>query len=59
MKILRENNSQISAELILLLGSTIIIVIIVGEMVFRINEDINSSLKRLIETGRNNSLNNL
>lgn len=59
MKILRENNSQISAELILLLGSTIIIVIIVGEMVFRINEDINSSFKRLIETGRNSSLNNL
>lgn len=59
MNILKETNSQISAELILLLASIIIIVIIFGEILFNLNKDINSSLRNLIETGRNTSLNNL
>ncbi len=59
MNLINENSAQLSAELILLIGGMVIIAIIVGVSIFEINENINSSLNRLIENARNNTLSNI
>lgn len=59
MKLINENNAQLSAELILLIGAMIMMIIIVGVIMFQIYEDINISLDRLIENARNNTLLNI
>lgn len=59
MKLINENNAQLSAELILLIGAMTMMIIIVGVIMFQIYEDINISLDRLIENARNNTLLNI
>lgn len=59
MKLINEDNAQLSAELILLIGAMTMIIIIVGVIMFQIYEDINISLDRLIENARNNTLLNI
>ncbi|OWT32711.1 hypothetical protein BGI41_06235 [Methanobrevibacter sp. 87.7] len=59
MNIKKDNNGQISSEMILLIGLTLVFVLIVGEIVFKLNNHINTKLKNLIEIGRNTTLNNL
>ena len=56
IKLLKEENGQGSAEMILLIGALLIIVIVVGNYIFNISESINDSLKSLIEKGRNSIL---
>ncbi len=59
MKLINEDNAQLSAELILLIGAMTMMIIIVGVIMFQIYEDINISLDRLIENARNNTLLNI
>ncbi|MDD5959396.1 MAG: hypothetical protein ACI4RQ_03425 [Methanobrevibacter wolinii] len=59
MNIKKDKNGQISSELILLIGLTLIFVLIIGKFIFKLNNDINIKLKNLIEIGRNTTLNNL
>lgn len=59
MKLINEDNAQLSAELILLIGAMTMIIIIVGVIMFQIYEDINISLDRLMENARNNTLLNI
>jgi len=57
--ILREESGQGSAEMILLMGVILVIVIIAGNYIFNISESINDSLKSLLEKGRESILNKL
>ena len=59
MKLINEDNAQLSAELILLIGAITMMIIIVGVIMFQIYEDINISLDRLMENARNNTLLNI
>ena len=59
MKLINEDNAQLSAELILLIGAMTMMIIIVGVIMFQIYEDVNISLDRLIENARNNTLLNI
>lgn len=59
MKLINEDNAQLSAELILLIGAMTMMIIIVGVIMFQIYEDINISLDRLIENARNNTFLNI
>ena len=59
MNIKKDKNGQISSELILLIGLTLIFVLIIGKFISKLNNDINIKLKNLIEIGRNTTLNNL
>lgn len=56
IKLFKEENGQGSAEMILLIGALLVIVIVVGNYIFNITESINDSLKSLIEKGRNSTL---
>jgi len=53
IKLFKEEDGQGSAEMILLIGALLVIVILVGNYTFNISESINDSLKNLIEKGRN------
>lgn len=55
-RILKENKGQGSAELILLIGSILIIVILIGNYIFQISNGINNSLKELIGKQRDDIL---
>ncbi|WP_409200758.1 class III signal peptide-containing protein [Methanobrevibacter sp. DSM 116169] len=57
--ILNENSGQTSAELILLIGGIIVIVIIVGSYGVNILDSINKSLKSLLESEKEFILNNI
>lgn len=56
IKLFKEENGQGSAEMILLIGALLVIVIVVGNYIFNISESINDRLKSLIEKGRNSIL---
>jgi len=56
MELLKEENGQGSAEMILLIGALLVIVIVIGNYIFNISESIHNSLKSLIEKGRNSIL---
>ncbi|MBZ9571628.1 class III signal peptide-containing protein [Methanobrevibacter sp. TMH8] len=51
-----DKNGQISAEMILLIGTILIIVILAGNYIFKISDSINSSLLNLIEKVRDSIL---
>jgi uncharacterized protein (UPF0333 family) len=53
---IEEDSGQSSAEMILLVGAILVIVIIAGNYIFNISETINNSLKSLLEDGRNSVL---
>ena len=55
-KIFQEENGQTSAEIILLMGAILIIVIVAGNYIFKIFESMNNSLENLIEKGRESIL---
>lgn len=54
-----EEGGQSSAEMILLMGVILIIVLVVGTHMFHISSSVNNSFKELIESGRNNVLNKI
>ena len=51
-KIINEKKGQGSAEMILLMGAILAIVLVVGVYLFRISSSINDGLKKVIESGR-------
>lgn len=55
-KMLKGNERQGSAELILLIGVILIIIILVGNYIFQISEEMSNNLKELIEKQRDNLL---
>ncbi|KZX10365.1 class III signal peptide-containing protein [Methanobrevibacter curvatus] len=57
--LIKENNGQLSGEMILLMGIIIVIVIIVANFIVEINSSINHSMVTLIENGRDYALNKL
>ncbi|KZX17801.1 class III signal peptide [Methanobrevibacter cuticularis] len=59
IKIIKENSGQGSAEMILLIGAILVIVIVAGSYMINISESINNSLKGLLEKGRDSILNKL
>jgi uncharacterized protein (UPF0333 family) len=59
LELFKEKSGQSSAEMILLLGGIIVIVLIISSYILNISNSIENSLKRLLETQRNNILNKL
>ena len=59
IKLLKEEKGQGSAEMILLIGAILVIVIIVGNYIFNISENINNNLKTLLEKGRESIINKI
>ncbi|KZX10556.1 class III signal peptide-containing protein [Methanobrevibacter filiformis] len=58
-KLYKDNKAQGSAELILIMGTVLIIVLIVGSYITDISKSINGQIHEAIETGRNSILNKL
>ena len=56
IKLLKEEKGQGSAEMILLIGAILVIVIVVGNYIFSITENINNNLKTLLEKGSDSVL---
>lgn len=57
--IFKEDSGQGSAEMILLIGAILVIVILAGTYIFQISDSINDSLKILLEKGRDSILNKI
>ncbi|MDR2830089.1 MAG: hypothetical protein LBB45_03475 [Methanobrevibacter sp.] len=57
--ILNEESGQSSAELMLLVGTIIVIVLLVGVYVTNILHSIDNGLKNLVENGRDSLINRL
>lgn len=57
---LKNNNfGQTSVEIILLIGSILIISLIIGNYIFQINNQINTGFKEVITKGRDSLINKL
>lgn len=56
---LKEENGQISAEMILLMGLIVLIVILVSNFAYDFNKTIADSISNLIEKSRNITLNKI
>ena len=54
-----DNNGQTSVEVILLIGSILVIAIICGTYIYRINLEINDSFNQTLDKGRLYLLNKL
>ncbi|MDR2624303.1 MAG: hypothetical protein LBC39_07035 [Methanobrevibacter sp.] len=59
IKVLNEESGQSSAELMLLMGTIIVIVLLVGIYVTNILHSIDDGLKSLVENGRDSLINKL
>jgi uncharacterized protein (UPF0333 family) len=58
-KILNENKGQGSAEMILLMGAILAIVLVAGVYLFNTSSTIDNSFKKVIESGRDNLINKI
>ena len=58
-KILNDKKGQGSAEMILLLGAILAIVLVAGVYLFNISSTINNSFKKAIESGRDHIINKI
>ena len=58
-KIFNESKGQGSAEMILLMGAILAIVLVAGVYLFNISSIINDSLKKVIESGRDSIINKI
>ncbi|MCL2116490.1 MAG: class III signal peptide-containing protein [Methanobrevibacter sp.] len=58
-KIFNDKKGQGSAEMILLMGAIIAIVLVAGVYLFSISSAINDSIKQVIESGRNSVINKI
>ena len=58
-KMLNDEKGQGSAEMILLMGAILAIVLLVGVYLFSISSTINNSFKKVIESGRDNIINKI
>lgn len=58
-KLLSEKKGQGSAEMILLIGAILAIVLVTGVYLFNISSTMNNSFKKLIESGRDSIINKI
>jgi uncharacterized protein (UPF0333 family) len=56
---LNDEKGQISAEMILLIGALLVLVIVVGGYVFGITQSIAGNISSVIDTARDSTLNRL
>lgn len=57
--IFRDENGQVSAEMILLIGALLIIVIVAGGFIFGITKSIAGNITQVVDTARNNAINKI
>ena len=58
-KILQDRKGQGSAEMILLMGAILAIVLVAGVYLFNMSYHINDGLKKVIESGRDSIINKI
>lgn len=56
---LTDEKAQVSAELILLVGALLVIVIVAGGFVYSMSSDIAGNVSEVIDAGRNTAINRL
>ena len=56
---LMDENAQISAEMILIMGAILILVIIAGGFIYNISQQIATNITTVLNTARNNTINRI
>jgi uncharacterized protein (UPF0333 family) len=56
---IKDEKAQISAEMILLIGAILIIVIIAGTYVFGISKSVSGNVTQVVDTARDSSINRM
>jgi hypothetical protein len=56
---LMDENAQISAEMILIMGALLVLVIIAGGFIFNISQQIANSIGNVLDTARDNTINRM
>jgi uncharacterized protein (UPF0333 family) len=56
---LMDENAQISAEMILLMGAMLVIVIVAGGFILNISSQIANSIGTVLDTARNSTINRM
>ena len=56
---LMDEKAQISAEMILIMGALLVIVIIVGGFIFNISQQIANSISSVLNTARDSTINRM
>jgi uncharacterized protein (UPF0333 family) len=59
VKMLMEEEAQISAEMILLIGALLVLVIVAGTYAFNISNSIASNISQVVDTARNSTIGRL
>ncbi|MDI6643667.1 MAG: class III signal peptide-containing protein [Methanobacteriaceae archaeon] len=54
-----DENAQISAEMILLVGAILILVIVAGTYILDITESVSGNITEVIDTARNSTINKM
>ncbi len=54
-----DEKAQISAEMILILGAILVLVIVAGGFIFNISQQIATSLSNVIDTARDTTINRM
>ena len=58
-KLLTDEKAQISAEMILIMGALIVLVIVAGKWIFDISNSVAGNTSTVIDTAKNSTINNL
>ncbi|MGB9200724.1 class III signal peptide-containing protein [Methanobacterium sp.] len=56
---LMDENAQISAEMILLMGAILVLVIVAGGFILNISQQIANSIGTVLDTARNSTINRM
>ena len=56
---LMDENAQISAEMILIMGALLVIVIVAGGFIFNISQQIANSISSVLNTARDSTINRM
>lgn len=54
-----DENAQISAEMILLVGAILVLVIVAGTYILDITESVSGNITEVIDTARNSTINKM
>ncbi|MDD3985669.1 MAG: class III signal peptide-containing protein [Methanobacterium sp.] len=54
-----DEKAQISAEMILIIGAILVLVIVVGGFIYNISQQIATSINNVIDTARNSTINRM
>ncbi len=58
-RLFKDEKAQVSAELILLIGILLVIVIVAGSYIFRMSNSIAGNVSEVIDAGRDTAINKL